>query len=147
MSHSAFIIFDIISSQRVLPFDIMSCLAFITFNIISSRIFSLFDILSRSAFITFVLMAFGHYLPFDVLCFRRFFTIQRFFHRPFVSFDVLSVDVFYPWRFLLRHFVGESRCRRHFLVLFLEMGTAGGSAAVSRLSKVAVVNLKKNLKL
>jgi hypothetical protein len=93
MSLSAFIIFDIISSQRFLSFDIMPCLAFITFNIISSRLFSLFDILSRSAFITFVLTAFRHHLPFDVLCFRRFLLFNIF------STDLLSHSMFCPLTF------------------------------------------------
>ncbi len=100
MSHSAFIIFDIISIRHFLPF-VMSHSAFITFDIISSQCFLLFVILSRSAFITFVLMSFNNYLPLDILSFQRFFYYSDVFsvdllsHSPFRPSTFFTVGVFY----------------------------------------------------
>ncbi len=102
MSHSAFIIFNIISSRRFSPFDIMSHSAFTTFDIISGRCFLPFNIMSRLAFFTFVLMSFHHFIPFNVLSFRRFLPFNIF------SVDVLSHSTFFYHRHsLLWHFVGE----------------------------------------
>jgi hypothetical protein len=97
MSHSAFIIFIMISSRHFLPFEIMSLShsMFIRFYLIFSQHFLLFDVWSRSAFITFVLMSCRRYLQFDVFPIRRFFTLWGFFFRRFVPFDILSVDVFF----------------------------------------------------
>ncbi len=89
MSDSAFIIFNIFSSQRCLPFNIMSHFVFIIFNIISSQHFLLFDILSYSVFNTLVLMPFCHYLPFDDCPFDVFLLFDVF------SVDLLSIAVFF----------------------------------------------------
>ncbi len=52
------------------------------------------------------------YSSFEAVLFQElltFFTLRCFSCRPFVPFDIFSVDVFYRWRFLLCHYVGESK--------------------------------------
>jgi hypothetical protein len=70
--------------------------------------FLLFDILCHSAFITYVIISFVVIYHSTFCPFNDFYHLT-FSHWPFVPVVVLSLDVFYRLRFLLRHFVGESK--------------------------------------
>jgi hypothetical protein len=101
MSHSAFIIFNIISSQRFLPFDIISYSAFIVLDIISSRRFFTFRRILPSFLCPFVVI-----LPFDVLSFRCFFYNSMFFPSTFCL-----IQRFVHWRFLPSAFFTLTFCQ------------------------------------
>jgi hypothetical protein len=99
----------------VLPFGIMSHSAFIIFNRISSHRLLLFDILCRSAFITYVIISFvviyhSTFCPFNdfyhltfsplTICPRRRFVFGCFLPPAFFYSDILSVNrnTYFFWK-------------------------------------------------
>jgi hypothetical protein len=109
MSHSVFIIFDIISSPRFLSFDIVS---HSTFSTRTSTLFPInvfyFSTLSLVRRLLPLFLCPSAIIYHSTFCPFNVFTVRHFFNQPFFQFDNLSVDVFYRQRFLLQHFVGES---------------------------------------
>ncbi len=106
MFHSAFIIFNIVSSQCFF-YHLAICLILLYIQHYYQSTFLTFDVLSRSAFITCDLMSFCRYLLLYVLSFWRFLPFDVL-SEPCVPCDVLSVGFFHRQHFLLWHFVGDS---------------------------------------
>jgi hypothetical protein len=108
MSHSAFIIFYLLSFRHYLLFDVcprrrLLLSAFCPSVIIYYAMFCPIRRLLLSIFCPFVNIYDSMFCPFDFFFTIRCLSVDLLFYSTF------CLSIFYHRRFLLRHFVGESK--------------------------------------